>query len=139
MDSFRFSFVNGALTLGLLVGESQAFLPQTILDAYLVAPHTPHPDTRGMSNYIAGGALLCAAAFSVAFLDGPTAVYVAVFCAITAVVLLIRGAQGTGTSRSAPDLGLTQVGDPDNLDNPNELDNLGSYDWDAHYKKEFGQ
>ncbi len=92
-----------------------------------------------MSNYVAGGALLILAAFSVIFLDGPTAVYVAVFCSIAAAVLLIRGAQGTDTSRSAPDLGLTQVGEADDPSIPNNQGDFDSYDWDAHYKKEFGQ
>lgn len=79
-------------------------------------------------NYAIGAACIVVAVLSFAFLTGSTAVFIGIAGAVTGAVFLVMGIQGSGDQQ------------PDPLEQGNSSTQTPGvdYDWDGHFRREFG-
>lgn len=88
-------------------------------------------------DYAFGGFLMVLATLAMVFLDGSLAVFVAVAAAVSGMVLFVRGAQieHFNDDPLAPD----EYGIPGPRGEGFNTGLDSGFDWDAHYRREFGE
>lgn len=103
-------------------------------------------NTHGNSSgrdYAIGGALIVLAAASLYFLDGATAVFIAVIAVVAGAVLIIKGIQASGGTDAGYDYetaGLDSLGGPGaGIQGDPDLAAGTDFDWDADFQRGFGE
>ena len=88
-------------------------------------------------DYAFGGFLMVLATLAMVFLDGSLAVFVAIAAAVSGMVLFVRGSQ---IEHFAEDpLAVEEYGIPGPRGEGFNTGLDSGFDWDAHYRREFGE
>lgn len=96
-------------------------------------------------DYAIGGVLIVLAAASLYFLDGATAVFIAVIAAVAGAVLIIKGIQASdetsaGYGYDYEAAGTDYLGSPGaGLQGDPDLAAGADFDWDADFQRGFGE
>lgn len=96
--------------------------------------HTPRSNTSGR-NYALGAVSIIASVAAITFLDDSTAVFIAVAAAVAGAVCFVIGIQ-SATDRHPDTLEQGQSGLPETH---HAEDPASTIDWDADFRREFGE